>query len=67
MQELLEKLPADHFVRIHKSFAVNLARIKSLEGGQVRLENGTLLPVGRTYSAAFYQVLGENILHSRRD
>jgi DNA-binding LytR/AlgR family response regulator len=50
LHELLEQLPADRFYRIHKSFAINLEKIKSIEPGHVRLSNQALLSVGRTYA-----------------
>jgi LytTr DNA-binding domain len=48
MAAALEQLPADRFVRIHRSFAVNLARVSGLAGGEV-LVDGDRLPIGRKY------------------
>lgn len=37
------------FVRIHRSYLVAIAKIQAFTSSQVKLEDGTELPVGRTY------------------
>ena len=37
LKELVESLPTESFMRIHKSYAVNLKRIAFIEGNQVRI------------------------------
>nr|WP_295863962.1 LytTR family DNA-binding domain-containing protein [uncultured Chitinophaga sp.] len=49
MKDMLEKLPPRQFVRIHRSYIIPLNRIKVIEGNQIRLSDGTWLPVGETY------------------
>ena len=56
MQSLEKQLPAEHFVRIHKSTIVNLryvARVRPAESGgwTVELNDGTTLRVSRTHRA----------------
>lgn len=46
-------LPEHCFVRIHKSFVVNMYHISSIGTSEAVLHNGTKLPVSRKYSAAF--------------
>jgi len=46
--DFLEKLPSN-FLRIHKSFAINFNHLKLLDGNQVLLQNGTKLPIGKSY------------------
>jgi DNA-binding LytR/AlgR family response regulator len=48
MTEIENKLPKSRFVRIHKSYLVNAAKISNAEAGKVDIA-GTLLPVGKTY------------------
>ncbi len=43
-----DKLPADRFLRIHKSYIVSLSKIEYIEGNQVRLKEA-LLPVSLKY------------------
>jgi len=57
-----QRLPAGRFVRIHRSFVVNLGALSSLEpagGGEfvARLRNGRELPVGPTYAAGLRRAL----------
>lgn len=48
----LETLPADHFVRIHKSFVVAKNKITAYTAHDVEIGT-TELPIGRIYKAAF--------------
>jgi DNA-binding LytR/AlgR family response regulator len=43
-----EKLPEDNFIRMHKSFIVNLHQIKAYKCDRLRVGN-EVLPVGRFY------------------
>jgi len=43
-------LPADQFIRIHRSFMVNIFSIKSIVGNQIRLE-GANIPIGQSYKS----------------
>lgn len=47
--EMEQKLDPSVFKRIHKSFIVSIQKIRKLTGGQVELDDGTILPVGGTY------------------
>lgn len=40
---------SDNFIRIHKSFLLNLNAIKLIEGNQVVLSNDSVLPIGKNY------------------
>ena len=50
--KLLEKLPSSLFVRIHRSYVINLAKLKEFSGGMVLMEGGKSLPVGDSYRSA---------------
>ncbi len=54
--EILHQLPADKFIRIHKSFAVSLSHVEVVESYQVRIA-GAEIPIGRTYREALAAVL----------
>ena len=43
------QLPADSFIRVHKSFILNKKFVHYLEGNMVYLKNGKELPVGKSY------------------
>jgi DNA-binding LytR/AlgR family response regulator len=48
---MLEKMPAGKFVRIHRSFSVNLDKITEVGGGKVYIEQ-TSFPIGKLYKHA---------------
>ena len=58
MTGLMAQLPANEFVRIHKSYVVALSHIVSFNSRQVSVE-GTILPIGRTYTEAIRQQLAQ--------
>lgn len=51
LSEFLRKLP-NQFIRIHKSFVINFDRLQLIDGNQIRLENETALPIGKSYRKA---------------
>lgn len=55
MKSLEALLPADHFVRVHKSYIVPRHRIESYSRTQITLTGGTEIPVGRAYSQSLTQ------------
>lgn len=48
-----ERLPSDRFMRIHRSFIVNLARIKSIERKHIVIANDVHIPIGEIYEERF--------------
>ena len=49
LKKVLEKLPADKFQRIHRSFIVAVDKIRSIHNRKVQLTD-TELPISDTYS-----------------
>ncbi|MHA6249349.1 LytR/AlgR family response regulator transcription factor [Pontibacter sp. CAU 1760] len=58
---LEEKLPADKFLRIHRSFIVALDKIQAFSASAVDLGNSEI-PIGRFYKNDVLQVLNQNNL-----
>ncbi len=52
---ILETLPEDRFIRIHKSYIADMTRIRAAGKSSVTLENGQNLPIGDTYREAFME------------
>ncbi|MFB9844030.1 LytR/AlgR family response regulator transcription factor [Mucilaginibacter ginsenosidivorans] len=67
LQDLQERLPAAHFFRVHKSFIINLRRIRTFEQRRVLLDNQQDVPVGRSYQAAFQHRLAPLLLLPKKD
>ena len=52
---------SDHFCRVHRSVIVNLPHIVSRNEKEVKLDNGAILPVSRSYSDDLKRSLMEYI------
>lgn len=66
LTEILEHLPSDKFSRIQKSVIVGLDYIQGVEHLQVRLNNQTVLPIGRVYQSRFLENIQSLLLISKR-
>ena len=51
MKAFIEKLPADKFLRIHRSYIIPLSKIVSVINRKVLLTSGKTFPVSDTYAA----------------
>lgn len=56
MKKLEGRLPS-YFMRVHKSYIINLRKIREVARGRVLMEDGTLIPVGDMYKEAFQAYL----------
>lgn len=54
MSELMQILPVDQFVRIHKSYVVAINHLDIIERHQVTIQ-GKPIPIGLTYREHFYE------------
>ncbi|RZJ81903.1 MAG: response regulator transcription factor [Flavobacterium sp.] len=52
-----EQLPANIFVRVHKSFILNKSAVHYLEGNMIFLKSGQQIPIGKSYKASIKQLL----------
>lgn len=58
LNKIGELLPEQQFLRIHKSFIINVRHIQFIEGNLVRILDKEL-PIGVTYKDALYKKLGQ--------
>lgn len=58
MNEMEKLLPADKFIRVHKSYIVSLARIKSIFGNNIETLKQTI-PIGINYKERVMQLIGK--------
>lgn len=58
MKKMEEILPANRFVRVHRSYIVALDKIRSIERGRIFIGD-TTIPVGDTYKDAFFKRIGD--------
>lgn len=58
MKSLEEKLPADQFVRVHKSFIVAVNKIASIRKGRITIsDKDVLIPVSEYYKENFHRFI----------
>jgi len=63
IKALEEKLPADRFIRTHKSYIISIAKIKMVNGNQVflkGLEQG--IPISDSYKKKFFETFKKNLI-----
>lgn len=59
--EALQQQLAGHFFRCHRSYLVNLDHVRGCSGGQVRLSDGSAIPVSRLREQELIQALLHHI------
>ncbi|MCZ2085170.1 MAG: LytTR family DNA-binding domain-containing protein [Flavobacteriales bacterium] len=52
LKSLENQLP-DHFLRVHKSFIINLNKIQTIDGKNIQLISEKIIPIGETYKSDF--------------
>lgn len=53
LKSMLDQLPSARFIQVHKSYIVQLSKIKSIENNRIRILN-QLIPIGDSYKQSFY-------------
>ncbi len=61
VKSLEEKLPAEHFMRVHRSYIVNLDKVETVERSHV-VFGKKYIPVSDQYKARFQDFLNRNFL-----
>jgi DNA-binding LytR/AlgR family response regulator len=59
MKTAEEKLPGDDFHRIHRSYIVNLRKIRFVQRNKVIIGDKTI-PIGENYREGFFKVINDN-------
>ncbi len=59
MIDVLKQLPTQSFVRIHKSYIVNINRIKIINSNKVMLDNGEWINLSRVYKQSLKDILNK--------
>tara|TARA_R110002167_G_scaffold117623_14_gene293709 strand:- start:2741 stop:3466 length:726 start_codon:yes stop_codon:yes gene_type:complete len=56
-KEILDRLPPNQFLRVHKSFIVNVDFIKTVQRNRIVI-NDIRIPIGESHKEAFFAILG---------
>jgi DNA-binding LytR/AlgR family response regulator len=59
LTELQEKLPAKQFIRVHKSFIINISHIHKIEGNMINLKD-KVIPISATFKANLEGLIQDN-------
>ena len=62
MKKLEESLPNNRFMRVHRSYIVNLNRITTIERLRIIFDDKVYIPVGEQYKEKFQEYLDKNFL-----
>ncbi|QQL49975.1 LytR/AlgR family response regulator transcription factor [Mucilaginibacter ginkgonis] len=66
MKDIEAYLPPDQFVRVHRSFIVNIAYVKITERNRLILENGTEVIMGNYYKDRFLEIMDQHLIKTNR-
>jgi DNA-binding LytR/AlgR family response regulator len=58
MNDMEKILPAKQFIRVHKSYIISMAHIKSIYGNSIEMENETI-PIGINYKEKVAQLINK--------
>lgn len=59
--DLENKLPADRFLRVHKSYIISVHKITAIEGNEIILKKMLRVPIGATYRDRFFEAIKDSI------
>jgi DNA-binding LytR/AlgR family response regulator len=61
LKSLEEKLPSERFMRVHRSFIVNLKEVQTIERSRIIFDK-TYIPVSEQYKEKFQEFLGKRFI-----
>lgn len=62
MKKIMAHLPAETFMRVHRSYIVNLGKIQTIERSRIVFDGKVYIPVSDRYKDSFQQFLDDNFL-----
>ena len=62
LKALESQLPQSMFMRVHKSYIVNLQKINMIERNEIVYDDGTIIPISQQYKDAFQAFLDKNFM-----
>jgi len=61
MKNIVEKLPSDRFIRVHKSYIVSIDKIDMIENSRIVIASQRL-PIGESFRTAFFNMINRNLI-----
>jgi len=62
MKAIEEQLPEDRFMRVHRSYIINLSRISVIERNRIIFDGNVYIPVSEQYKSKFQNYIDKNFL-----
>ena len=62
MKNIMEHLPPDSFMRVHRSYIVNLNKVHTIERNRIIFDKNVYIPVSDQYKEDFQKFLDNNFL-----
>jgi len=62
MKAMEEQLPPDKFMRVHRSFIVNLTKISVIERSRIIFDENVYIPISDQYKTKFQEYIDKNFL-----
>jgi DNA-binding LytR/AlgR family response regulator len=62
MKKIEEYLPQDKFMRVHRSYIVNLEKITTIDRNRIVFDNNVYIPISGQYNQKFQEYLIKNFL-----
>ena len=62
LKSLESQLPASMFMRVHKSYIVNLQKVNMIERNEIVYDDGTIIPVSLQYKTQFQEFVDKNFM-----
>ena len=62
LKSLEAQLPENMFMRVHKSFIVNLRKINVIERNEIVYDDGMIIPVSQQYKSNFQEFIDKNFM-----
>jgi DNA-binding LytR/AlgR family response regulator len=62
LKNLENQLPENLFMRVHKSYIVNLSKVKTVERNIIIYDDGKVIPIGLQYKSKFQNYIDNNFI-----
>ena len=62
MKKMEERLPASSFMRVHRSYIINLKKIQEVNKSRIIMDSDTYIPIGDIYKETFNEYLNTKFL-----
>jgi len=61
MKNIIEKLPSNSFIRVHKSYIISIDKIDMIENSRIVIGNQRI-PIGESFRSSFFEVVNMNLI-----